>query len=66
MEVVERIKLINADKVFLGDKDIKLTLDTDTGRVVVDTPAMFTDPVVELDELQETVRKLVNIHQNQS
>jgi hypothetical protein len=64
MEVVERITLINADKVLMGDKDIKLTLDTDTGRVTVDTPAMFTNPVVELDSLQETVKKLANIHQS--
>lgn len=65
MEIVERITLVNAEKVFMGDKDVKLTLDTDTGRVSIDTPAMFTDPVVTLDDLQEIVKKLANVHQSQ-
>lgn len=66
MEIVERLSLVNDDKVWVGDKEIKLTLNTETGRVTVDTPAMFSDPVVTLDSLQEAVKKLANIHQSQS
>lgn len=66
MEIVERLSLTNDDKVWVGDKEIKLTLNTETGRVTVDTPAMFSDPVVTLDSLQEAVKKLANIHQSQS
>jgi hypothetical protein len=65
MEIVERIPLVNEDKVWAGDRDIKLTLNTDTGRVSIDTPAMFSDPVATLDDLQEAVKNLVNIHQSQ-
>lgn len=58
MKLVETVELINAQKVVLGDRDIKLTLDTETGRLSLDTPAMFTDPIVSLDALEEKIRKL--------
>lgn len=58
MKILETVTIRNPEKVFMGDKDIKLTFDTDTGRLVVDTPAMFTDPIVNLSELQEKLAKL--------
>lgn len=58
MKIVEDVTIINEDKVFIGHKDIKLTLDTETDRVSIDAPAMFTDPVVSLDLLEEKIGKL--------
>jgi tetrahydromethanopterin S-methyltransferase subunit B len=58
MKVMETLEIINAEKVFLGDKDIKLMLDTDTGRVAIHTPAMMTDPVIRLDLLEEKITEL--------
>lgn len=58
MKLVETVEIVNAQKVFMGDKDIKLTLDTDTGRLSLDTPAMFTDPIVSLDALEATISRL--------
>jgi tetrahydromethanopterin S-methyltransferase subunit B len=58
MKIVETVELINSDKVWIGDKEIKLTLDTETGRITFDAPAMFTDPIVRLDLLQEKIAKL--------
>lgn len=58
MKIVENVEIINAQKVVIGDRDIKLTLDTETGRLNIDAPAMFTDPVVSLDLLEEKIRKL--------
>lgn len=57
MKIVETVELVNAEKVFVGDRDMKLTLDTETGQVAIDAPAMFTDPVVSLDLLEETIHK---------
>jgi hypothetical protein len=57
MKIVEIVEIINVQKVVLGPKHIKLTLDTETGRLGVDTPAMFTEPVVSLDKLEETLQK---------
>lgn len=59
MKIVESIEPQNADKTFMGKKEIKLTLDTENGQVAIDCPAMFTDPVVDLGKLQATVEKLV-------
>lgn len=58
MKIVETVALVNAEKVWVGDKDIKLTLDTDTGRLSIDTPAMFSDPVVTLDALEGKINQL--------
>lgn len=58
MKIVETIMPVNADKTFLGKKEVALTLDTETGRVSIDAPAMFTDPVVTLHDLQNIVKKL--------
>lgn len=58
MLITEILTLVNADKTFMGPRDIKLTLDTDTGRLSIDTPAMFRDPVVSFIELQEKIAKL--------
>lgn len=58
MKIVETIELINAQKVILGDRTMKLTLDTDTGRLSIDAPAMFTDPVISLDVLENKIHDL--------
>jgi tetrahydromethanopterin S-methyltransferase subunit B len=58
MKIVETIEIVNSDKVWIGDKEIKLTLDTETGRIAFDAPAMFTNPIVRLDLLQEKIAKL--------
>jgi hypothetical protein len=58
MKIVETVEIVNAQKVVMGDRDIKLTLDTENGRMSIDTPAMFTDPVVSLDAIEEKIRKL--------
>lgn len=58
MKIVETVELVNEDKVWIGDKEIKLTLDTETGRVLVDAPAMFHDPIVTLDKLEEKIATL--------
>lgn len=58
MKIVETLTPTNADKTFLGDKNIKLTLDTETDRLTIVTPAMFTNPVVQLSELRAVLDKL--------
>ncbi len=58
MKIVETITPINAEKTILGERDLKLTLDTDTGRVSIKAPAMFGDPVVALSELMEKLELL--------
>lgn len=58
MKIVETVEIVNAEKVWIGDKEIKLTLDTDTGRLSIDTPAMFTDPIVSLDVLERKITEL--------
>lgn len=57
MKIVEVLDVINDDKVILGPKAMKLEFDTDTGRLVIDAPAMFSDPVVRLDELHSVLEK---------
>jgi hypothetical protein len=58
MKIVEEVEIVNADKVFMGKEQIKLTLDTETRRVSIDAPAMFTDPVATIDKLEEVITKL--------
>lgn len=58
MKILEEIEVLNEDKVFIGHKDIKLTLDTETGQVSIDTPAMMPNPVVSLTVLEEKIGKL--------
>lgn len=58
MKIVETITPKNADKTFMGKKELTLTLDTATGNVSLDAPAMFTDPIVTLHDLQNVVKKL--------
>lgn len=65
MKIVESVEITNAQKVVIGDKDIKLTLDTETGRLSIDAPAMFTDPVVSLDALEEKI-KMLRAHLDQA
>lgn len=58
MKIVEPITPINAHKVFLGKKEIDFTLDTETGELTIDSPAMFTDPIVKFEDLKATIDKL--------
>lgn len=58
MKVVETIEVVNAQKVIMGDRHIGLCLDTETGRLAIDTPAMFTDPIISLDVLEEKIKAL--------
>lgn len=58
MKISETITPVNAHKVFMGSKEITLTLDTETNRVTIDAPAMFKDPVVTLTDLQEALGNL--------
>lgn len=58
MRIQESVELINEDKVVFGSKELKLTLDTDTRRISIDAPAMFTDPVVRLDQLKDKIDTL--------
>lgn len=58
MKIQESVNVINGDRTFAGHRDLVLTLDTDTGELKIDTPAMFTDPVVDIDELQQAINKL--------
>lgn len=58
MKIVEEVPVLNEDKVFMGHKDIKLTLDTETGQVSIDTPAMMSNPVVSLTVFEEKLDKL--------
>lgn len=58
MKIVEEVEIVNEEKVFMGKEHIKLTLDTETRRVSIDTPAMFADPVVTVDTLEETITRL--------
>jgi hypothetical protein len=61
MKITETITPINSGKTLLGDKDIKLTLDTDTNELTIDAPAMFVDPTVNLDEFEEKISELKSI-----
>lgn len=61
MKIVEHITPVNANKTVLGKKVIELTLDTETGEVAVDVPAMFTNPVIKLEDLQTVVNRLESL-----
>lgn len=58
MKIVETVEIINARTVIVGGRDVKLTLDTETGQLAINTPAMLTDPTVSLDKLEEKIQKL--------
>lgn len=65
MKIVEVLDVINDEKVFLGPKAMKLEFDTETGRLTIDEPAMFTDPVVSLDELYSVLEKFKALDRSQ-
>lgn len=58
MKIQECIPVVNSDRTIAGHKDLQLTYDTESGELKVDVPAMFTDPIVNLDELQQAIDKL--------
>lgn len=58
MKISESVELVNGDKAVFGKKTLDLTLDTDTGRVTMDYPAMFTDPVVSIHTLEQAIADL--------
>lgn len=58
MKLVESVELTNADKVVFGDHDLTLTLDTETRRISINAPLMFTDPIVSLDALKNKIEQL--------
>lgn len=58
MKIQESVSVVNSDRTIAGHKDLQLTFDTETGELKVDVPAMFTDPVVYLDELQKAIDNL--------
>lgn len=62
MKIVEHITPVNANKTVLGKKVIELTLDTETGEVAVDAPAMFTNPLVTLEDLRTVVNRLESLN----
>jgi hypothetical protein len=64
MKLVETLELANSDKVFVGPKQLKLEFDTETGRITLDTPAMFTDPVVRLDDLAKILAQFEAIRRD--
>lgn len=51
MKIVETLDISNPDKVLLGAKHIKLTFNTETDQVAIDTPAMIVDPEVPIETL---------------
>jgi hypothetical protein len=65
MRIVEVIPLKNAEKAFFGRAEIKLELDTDTGEVAFDAPAMFVDPIVDFDELKQKLDRLAELRHHQ-
>lgn len=58
MKIQESVSVINRDRAIGGHKDLQLTLDTESGELKVDAPAMFTDPIVDIDELQQVLNNL--------
>lgn len=58
MKVTQTITPINAEKTIMGEKVIKLELDTETGRVAINTPAMFANPTCTFEELKEAIAEL--------
>lgn len=58
MKIVETVRVVNEERTIAGHKDLQITLDTETGDVKIDFPAMFTDPVVNIEELQKALDKL--------
>lgn len=64
MRITETIIPINAENTVLGSREMKLTLDTDTNEMTIDTPAMFTYPIVNFDEFQAVLEKLKTVRQD--
>lgn len=64
MRIQETITPTNANKTVLGKKEIELTLDTETGEIDIDAPAMFVNPVVKLVDLKEAIDKLESLYLN--
>lgn len=58
MKIVETVTPINHNKTIAGDHDIKLTLDTETDVLTIDTPAMLTSPKANFGELKDALDKL--------
>lgn len=58
MKIVETLTPTNAGKTIIGERDVKLTLDTETGELSIETPAMWGDPVVSFDELKRKIENL--------
>jgi hypothetical protein len=58
MKIQETVAVQNEDKVWVGKKHIDLTFDTETGELAFDIPAMFANPIVDLEALQRTLDKL--------
>lgn len=58
MKIVETVTPVNHNKVVVGDHEIKLTLDTDTDELSIETPAMFTSPKIKFGEFKDALDKL--------
>lgn len=58
MKITESITPVNAGKTVLGKCEFELTLNTETAELELNAPAMFTNPVIKLDDLKETIEKL--------
>lgn len=59
MKIVEHMTPDNVEKVFIGPKEIKLTYDTETEKVAVNTPAIWGGDVeVSMSALRDTLDKL--------
>lgn len=65
MKIVETVRVVNADRTFAGHRDLRMTLDTDTGELKLDAPAMFTDPIVDIGELQQALDRL-DVHKEKT
>lgn len=58
MKITETLTPVNSEKTVLGSRDITLTYDTATDELSINAPAMFTNPVVKLSDLRDTLSKL--------
>lgn len=58
MKIIELLEIDNPDKVVFGPKEVKFELDTETGKVALDAPAMFVDPVLRLEGLKRVVDRM--------
>jgi len=59
MKIVETITPDNADKVIMGEKDVKITYDTETGKVALNTPAIWGgDAKMDMSKLRTVLDQL--------